>query len=300
MTAAQMLVFREAPSVWSIYAKVMLARKPTLLPAGHALGRIAARLEPAQIERSMLRKYHELTGSAAGDALPIAFPHVLAGPLHLALLASERFPVRLLGLVHIRNRIRLLQPLNLNSIGSLQVAIEGHVETPRGQEFTLTTEWLDERGEALWLEECVFLARRRQPRADSGTANKAEVANAVQSAELTGLRTTSFRAPAGLGRSYGLLSGDLNPIHLTDVSAKLFGFRSAIAHGMWTLARVATDLDPAVLQAPCELAVAFKLPVFMPAWLVLERWDESGATQFRLRDAAGEKTHLTGSLRRLT
>jgi hypothetical protein len=45
---------------------------------------------------------------------------------------------------------------------------------------------------------------------------------------------TEFTAPADIGRRYGAVSGDRNPIHLTAVTAKLFGFQQAIAHGMWT------------------------------------------------------------------
>jgi acyl dehydratase len=90
----------------------------------------------------------------------------------------------------------------------------------------------------------------------------------------------------------------LNPIHLSDASAKLFGFKGAIAHGMWSLARCAADLDDTVLSGACEYQVAFKLPVFMPAWVMLEQWDVGAATEFCLRDNQGEKPHLTGRLQR--
>jgi len=48
--------------------------------------------------------------------------------------------------------------------------------------------------------------------------------------------------PAGLGRRYSRVGGDINPIHLFDVTAKLFGFDRAIIHGMWTLARCVAEL----------------------------------------------------------
>jgi acyl dehydratase len=52
------------------------------------------------------------------------------------------------------------------------------------------------------------------------------------------------RAPADIGRRYGLVSGDMNPIHLSAPSAKLFGFRQAIAHGLWTKARALAAMLP--------------------------------------------------------
>ena len=51
-----------------------------------------------------------------------------------------------------------------------------------------------------------------------------------------------------LGRRYAAISGDYNPIHLGALSAKLFGFKQAIAHGMWSKARCLAALD-AVIQS---------------------------------------------------
>ena len=49
---------------------------------------------------------------------------------------------------------------------------------------------------------------------------------------------SSFVANTDTGRRYAAISGDYNPIHLSTISAKMFGFKTAIAHGMWTLACV--------------------------------------------------------------
>ncbi len=43
--------------------------------------------------------------------------------------------------------------------------------------------------------------------------------------------------PSDIGRRYAAVSGDSNPIHLYNFTAKLFGFPRAIAHGMWTKAK---------------------------------------------------------------
>ena len=39
------------------------------------------------------------------------------------------------------------------------------------------------------------------------------------------------------GIRYAKVSGDWNPHHLYPWSARLLGYRSPIAHGLWTLAR---------------------------------------------------------------
>ena len=100
-------------------------------------------------------------------------------------------------------------------------------------------------------------------------------------------QSVSFDAPSDIGRRYGPHAGDVNPIHMTNLTAKLFGFKRAIAHGMWSLARCAAEF-PA--EGPGVLEVQFKLPVFLPAKLVMER---TGA-EFTLLDEAREKPHLVG------
>ncbi len=284
--------------MWSLYPKVLVGRKPVLLRAGSTVPLIEAQIDNVCPDAAHLRAYRVICGAAQDNWLPIAYPHVLASGLHLAVLSHETFPVKLLGLVHVRNRIRQYRGLPADQPGKLSVAIEGHEDTDRGQEFTLRTQWHDPDGELLWEEECVFLSRRKRSGASSEVGGR-EKALADAASRPAGLRTTSFRAPAGLGRSYGLLGGDLNPIHLADLSAKMFGFKSAIAHGMWSLARTASDLDSELLQIRCELNVAFKLPVFLPSWLVLEQWGQNDGIDFTLRDGQGQRPHLSGSLRPL-
>ena len=118
-------------------------------------------------------------------------------------------------------------------------------------------------------------------------------------AGLRPVKSSSFRAPAGLGRRYGFISGDVNPIHMSDLTAKAFGFPRAIAHGMWSLGRLASEFEPEQFHGGCELSAAFKLPVYLPAGLTLQRWPIESGSAFALRDAQGEKPHLTGTLKTL-
>ena len=295
MQAKHSLEFARARAIWSMYPKIMVARKPALVPDGSAVPRIEARLSKVAIDRRHLASYAEVCGAAAGTTLPIAYPHVLAMPLHLAMLGAEAFPVKLFGLVHVQNRIAMREPLSVDEPAEIRAWIEGHRETDRGQEFDLHTEYVV-AGEPLWDETCTFLARRRQPARPSGATTTTRGDGTPDGAAL---QSSSFRAPAGLGRRYGFISGDVNPIHMSDLTAKAFGFPRAIAHGMWSMARLASDFEPARFDGGCELSVTFKLPVFMPAWLMLQRWPIENGTGFALRDAQGEKPHLTGTLKSL-
>jgi hypothetical protein len=295
MQAKHSLEFARAPAIWSMYPGILVSRKPVLVPEGSEVPRIEARLSRVTIDRKHLASYSEVCGAATGATLPIAYPHVLAMPLHLAILGAEAFPARLLGLVHLHNRIAMREPISAEEPAEIRAWIEGHRDGERGQEFDLHTEYVV-GGEPLWDETCTFLARRK---AAPGAARPATPRNVDSVPEGVALKSSSFRAPAGLGRRYGFISGDVNPIHMSDLTARAFGFPRAIAHGMWSLARSASDFEAEQFNGGCELSVSFKLPIYMPSWLMLQRWPIENGSGFALRDGQGEKPHLTGTLKSL-
>ena len=305
MTRSYSRTFDAPPSIWGLYPRVLAARKPGRVPEGVRVPRLEARLTRVRIDASHLQRYREICGCAAAEELPIAYPHVLANGLHLALLASKVFPVTPFGLVHVANHIEQLVPLGPEGGGELSCWLDGHEQTSRGQLFAMHTEWRI-AGEVVWRERCEFLARAGRA-APAAAARRAALAASEADASVVAESTleeepatsTSFRADAGLGRRYGQVSGDLNPIHVADLTARLFGFRAAIAHGMWSLARCAAELDAAVpASAPRQLEVQFRRPVFLPSWLSLRSARDAAGVRFVLLDSQGEKLHLVGSLRR--
>jgi acyl dehydratase len=74
----------------------------------------------------------------------------------------------------------------------------------------------------------------------------------------------TLTANLGLIRQYAAASGDRNPIHMSDLSAKAFGFPRAIAHGMWTAARVVANVE-GQLADEVTYNVRFGKPVLLPA-----------------------------------
>src|SRR3954465_12545336 len=207
MQAKHSLEFSRAPALWSTYPKIMMSRKPALVPDGGKVPRIESRLAKVVIDRRHLAQYSEICGAAAGATLPIAYPHILAMPLHLAMLGAEAFPVKLFGLIHVQNRIAMREPLSADEPAEIRGGIEGHRETDRGQEFDLHTEYVV-AGEPVWDETCTFLARKRPPPGATKAALAAR--GAAGAPDGVALKSSSFRAPAGLGRRYCFISGDLN------------------------------------------------------------------------------------------
>ena len=73
----------------------------------------------------------------------------------------------------------------------------------------------------------------------------------------------TWRIPDDAGRRYAKVSGDVNPIHLSGLTAKAFGFKRAIAHGMWVKARVLGALSGRLPDA-LSLDVSFRKPLLLP------------------------------------
>ena len=106
----------------------------------------------------------------------------------------------------------------------------------------------------------------------------------------------TWKLPGDLGRRYGSVSGDLNPIHVHPLTARLFGFPSAIAHGMWTKARCLAALEPRLPDA-FSVEVAFKKPILLPAQVqFVEGTDPDRTIRFGVRGVRKDEPHLDGRL----
>ncbi|MDX1496524.1 MAG: MaoC/PaaZ C-terminal domain-containing protein, partial [Salinisphaeraceae bacterium] len=109
-------------------------------------------------------------------------------------------------------------------------------------------------------------------------------------------RSNQWDLPANLGRRYGIVAGDINPIHMGKLSAKLFGFPRAIAHGMWSLARASAELQPVLPEGRFTLDVAFRQPVLLPCTVEFKYSASGKGVQFALYNEKGSKVHMTGSV----
>lgn len=307
MTSSFSLSFASTPSLVPTYARILFCRKAPLVPDGVELPRLEAELTRFIPDRRRVEAYRAVCGGTPSDSLPVAYPHILATPVHLALLSSKAFPVRLMGLVHLRNRIEQFRPLRLDEPGRIRTWMEGHRDTDRGQEFDLYTE-IEVGGRTVWREICVFMARRvardssrpSMARINAGEGVPAPDAEAVAPPRAEAVRVSTFEADAGAGWRYARVAGDFNPIHLTELGARLFGFNQPIAHGMWSMARCLASLDSHTFDAPLRVDVVFKRPVSIPAPLALESWQTPAGAGFILKGIARNKIHLAGSVVPLT
>ena len=262
------------------------ARLPFVGGGGGEIPDRALTLADVEIDRDRLAGYDRVCGFDVSDTLPPTYPHMLAFPLHLALMTDGSFPFPAIGLVHIANEIVQHRPIDARERMSLRVAATGIEPHPRGRQFSIRTE--ARVGDELVWEEVSTNLRRGHGEDTPASAGEAPPASQDLPASAT------WRLEGDLGRRYGSVSGDLNPIHVHWLSARLFGFPSAIAHGMWTKARCLAALGPE-LPGGVTVQVAFKRPILLPAKVEFaEAAGDGGRISFGVRDAERGTPHLDG------
>jgi acyl dehydratase len=281
-----------APSMLPLFARAGLAmvpgaaRLPWVGGGGGEIPQDALTLSDVETDRGRLAAYDRVCGFGLGNVLPPTYPHMLAFPLHLALMTSGRFPFPAIGLVHIANEIHQHRSVDAGERLALRVwagPLEPH---PRGRQFAIHTE--ARAGDELVWEEVSTNLRRGGSGSETGSAAGAE----IPSSEALPVAAT-WKLRGDLGRRYGAVSGDLNPIHVHSLSARLFGFPSAIAHGMWTKARCLAALHSELPDA-FSVQVAFKRPIVLPATVGFAEARTDGGIDFGVRDARRDTPHLDG------
>ncbi|GHD93983.1 MaoC/PaaZ C-terminal domain-containing protein [Streptomyces naganishii] len=289
-TAPSSVVLPRPPSLPPLLARGAL-RSPFKRPAPDApFPRTRLVVPSLRVDLGRLAAYERVCGFATGeDALPVTYPHVLGFPLAMSLMSGGDFPLPLLGLVHTSIDITRHRVLPATGMYQLTVYVAGLAAHRRGTEATVVTELRAEGGDVVWASSSTYLARHRT----DGTGAVESPAGAAEAAgqERPPLPVVEeWRLAGDVGRRYGAASGDRNPIHLFALTARLFGFPRAIAHGMWTVARclAAHGTPPAAL-----VRAEFRAPVLLPG-AVAYAADDIG--RFELRGAKDGRLHLTGEV----
>ena len=268
------------PSLPGLYARAATRRKIT----GTQLPDSGLRCW-VDVDGKRLTDYRKVCGFNDDGLLPPTYPHILAFALQMQLLTAKDFPFPLLGLIHLRNRIRVLRPMGGISRAQVSVRVHNLQPHPKGATFDLLTTLDDQLG-PLWEAESQMLCR--------GVKLDGEAVDQHWEPSQALTEVAHWKAPADIGRQYAKVSGDYNPIHLSAASAKLFGFPTAIAHGLWNKARTLAALADHLPKANFEVTVHFRKPVRLPSEVTLLASEAGSSGQLRLV-GAGDLEHMVGS-----
>jgi acyl dehydratase len=282
------------PSLSVVYPKAVagagraaLRRLPGLGGGERELPDVELSLPEIEIDRGHLSAYDRVCGFLLRDELPATYPHVIAFPMAMGLMTDSDFPFAVIGLIHVRNRIEQLAPIRADETIGIRVRTEDLRPHDRGTQFDIVTE-AAVGGEPRWLSRTTYLHRE----SGGGSSGKSSDGDRPEPPRADAI----WKLPGDTGRSYAAVSGDRNPIHLRKLSARLFGMKRPIAHGMWLKARCLAALEGHLPNA-YEVDVSFKLPVFIPGKVSFASWSEDGKRGFALHDGRNEKPHLSGEVR---
>jgi acyl dehydratase len=287
------------PNLLALYGKAALGAIPMtdklpLLGVGGRSEEMPATtlvLREAVADPDRVADYCRVCGFTLRDTLPPTYPHMLAFPLQMSLMTEEDFPFGGIGLVHIANRIVQHRPIGLGEPLDLRVNTTPLAPHPKGRQFAFVSE--ARVGSELVWESASTTLSRGSAGGDGPSSAAEEKFEATDFAALPA--AAEWKLDGGLGRRYGAVSGDRNPIHLSEWTAKPLGFPKAIAHGMWTKARALAALEGDLPDA-LEVEVRFKRPIFLPARVSFASDRRDDDIAFAVRDARRGTPHLEGLL----
>src|SRR4051812_2185915 len=203
MTAPTTHTFAGLPSMVPAYARVLLGKKPYISAANTSIRPIELNVRKVVISAKHLQQYREICGVRDPSGIPPAYLHVLAMPLHMQLFIARDFPVKVLGLIHLRNTIRVLGAIDTRAPLTLRVFFDTARFTEIGQEYDFTTIY-HQNGIAVWEEVSTMFARGNAPPKDG--AKRGGIERSAHPA--TGTSTEALEIAENTGWRYAKVSGD--------------------------------------------------------------------------------------------
>jgi acyl dehydratase len=239
------------------------------------------------IDPANVAAYANVTGLRFGDAVPLTYPFALTFPTVMSLVTGFDFPFAAMGSVHIENHITQYRPILVTDTVSVRVHAENLREHRRGLLVDIVTD-VNVGNQTAWHQVTTFLHQQRTSLSD-------EPKPPPQKLPKPGPPNAVLRITPGQIRHYASVGGDHNPIHTNPIAAKLFGFPTVIAHGMFSAAAVLANIEGQLPKA-VKYSVRFAKPVVLPARAGLYVDRISDGWQLTLRHLTKGDPHLTGTV----
>ncbi|GAB5031598.1 maoc like domain protein [Nannochloropsis oceanica] len=251
---------------------------------------------PFEADTANVQAYVDMLGlqeKAAPTELPFAYVASCFLYPTVCLLSQRRYLFPVLGAIHVHNFFRW-EPLKKDEKFEGFLKVQETVNfTKKGVEVTFPHLLLNSEGREVWRSTTTVLVPCRNKLYDrTNDTAAAGVAAAAPPTKRVGLveeyqaqglkpvlvREKTFKTKSDTGRRFAEVVQDYNPIHLFTVTARLFGFKRAICHGMYvgSLAmeeamdvwRGEVGKGEGVMEAdvkfirPCFVGDAFRVKIF--------------------------------------
>ncbi|WP_323137952.1 MaoC family dehydratase [Nocardia sp. alder85J] len=278
----------EPPKTGNLYLKAALGAVPLLSSRKSVIPDRAVELSGVRVDPDQLAAYCHATGLRFGDALPLTYPFVLTFPLVMHLVVARDFPFVAVGAVHAENVIERTRDISVSEPLDIRAHVENLREHPRGLLVDAISE-ISVGREQVWRQVTTFL--HQQKTSLSGGPRPAPKPDEAPPPPLRTLKVDQARI-----HRYAAASGDRNPIHMSALSAKAFGFPRAIAHGMWSAAAILGAIEGRVASAT-TYSVKFGKPILLPATVNAYADRAEGGWDLALKHPRKGYPHLTATLR---
>ncbi|TKB45063.1 MaoC/PaaZ C-terminal domain-containing protein [Thalassotalea mangrovi] len=202
-----------------------------------------------QVDLKNQQSFRNVMHLSHDQPLPISYEFITAFPYILKVSADKRFAYSALGLVHLSSEFQCFQELDRTAEFDLNIDVIQDIEHAKGKAVKMVIEFYQDnklcvRNTNLMLKKSKHLGEQRP-----------------QQAPKMFQQEYFLLLNHKLARRYASISGDYNPIHMYDFTARLFGFDHAIIHGMYLAHRLL--LDKKVETDHCR--ISFKKPCKLPA-----------------------------------
>lgn len=254
----------DVPSFPAVWAAAVTPRPGR--PRSDELPDVAYRVRDVRIDPDRAAAFDHLVGGPATDIVHPGVLHVLAFPVSLALMARPGFPAPLLGVVHVSNRILQHRPVRVGELVDVECRVQNLRPHRRGRTFEAVST-ISSGGDIVATDVSTYLARGK------GAAEDPSATRPAREEFVPPAVTARWRLGADIGRRFAAVSGDANPIHVSALGARAFGFPSAIAHGMYTASR-AFSAARTDLHRPFRWDATFDAPVTIPSTVLVGFTDD--------------------------
>ncbi len=275
-----------------LYAKAVLKALPLgAAKTGPLPGRTIMRSVP--IEAAAYAGFTSVVGAGLGNVVHPGYLHVLAFPLSMQLLSDPDVPLPMMGMVHIRNRIDVHRPVKVGDVVDLHVRLDGPFEHKSGTTIDVLVEGQVD-GAVAMVETTTYLAKGR-------SLPQAKPASEAEREEFIAPHPTAlWRLDPIIGTRYARASGDYNPIHLSGLAARGFGFPRVIAHGMYCASRSLAAVD--VRLPAYRWDVTFAKPVLLPSTVgfAITEGRRHEAAKFAVFDLKKGRPHVLSEVSELS
>jgi len=241
--------------------------------------------ENVMIESNHLHSFIHYFGFA--NRAPLSYLYILAQRAQISIMLDKQFTLAIPGMIHVENYLTKFnqympdEPFDIK--GSVQIEYK-----ESGSLIPVFFVELYQKKHLIASCKSIYLVKRK-----SGKPKKKEEQSDI---EIYDYHDT-WDLKKSSGKEYAKISGDKNPIHTSLIFAKLFGFKSTIMHGWYSVCRIEKNFENNYDFQISQIDTMFKTPVFLPEKPILKVLKKSqNQFKYQLINNLNSKIYLEGTI----